>query len=129
MTATPPPETVTIPRTEYQRLLHAAMFAETLDSSPHVAELIAEYLDWNERRILGETSHAISAGLDWRAAARVPTYAELERRRQLTTDTPCGTCRRTVTLVHPLPDELAARLPDLSSARCQQCSTLRAVAA
>lgn len=122
-------EMVTIPRAEYNRLLHLALIMETLDSSPHVSELLAELLEWNERRIMRETSWAISSGLDWRAAASVPTYAELECRRRLTTDTPCGACGQTVTLVHPLPDELAARLPDLSSVRCSRCAAVRGVAA
>jgi hypothetical protein len=50
-----------------------------------------------------------------------PSHAELVRRRQLTSTVSCGTCDTAVTLLHPLPDEYAARLPDLSWVRCTDC--------
>jgi hypothetical protein len=122
-------ETVTLTRLEYERLADAARLWWLLVSSSHVDELLSEWWEWHDRRALRQTSYAVAGGLDWRAVASAPTYAELERRRRLTTETPCGACGRTVTLVHPLPDELAARLPDLSSVRCPRCVAVRGVAA
>lgn len=55
-----------------------------------------------------------------------PSHAELARRRQLTTMAPCA-CGTAVTLVHPLPDEHANRLPDMSWVRCPDCSQLTSV--
>lgn len=78
---TSPEDTVTLLRTEYTALLMDAAAWRTLNSSPHVAELIAEYFEWLWRAELRESSSAISAAVDWRAAASVPTYAELQRRR------------------------------------------------
>lgn len=50
-----------------------------------------------------------------------PSHAELVRRRRLTSTAPCGACGTAVTLIHPLPDEYAARLPDVSWVRCADC--------
>ena len=61
--------------------------------------------------------------MDWSLQAGAPTYAELERRRQLTSDTPCGECGVTVTITHPVPDQYANRLDDMSWARCDTCAT------
>lgn len=66
-------------------------------------------------------SHDMSAAQAWGSAIG-PTYRELARRRLLTSTLPCGhlACTAVVEFVHPLPDELAARLPDVSSVRCPQ---------
>ncbi|WAL64462.1 hypothetical protein ORV05_26320 [Amycolatopsis cynarae] len=59
--------------------------AAPLCSSPHVADLlmmlVGEYLGWLDRAEFRETSSAISAAIDWRHEASVPSYRELERRR------------------------------------------------
>ncbi|MFC3892109.1 DUF2742 domain-containing protein [Lentzea rhizosphaerae] len=66
-------------------------------------------------------SHDMSATQAWGSAIG-PSFKELERRRLLTSTLPCGHlgCTAVVEFVHPLPDELAARLPDVSSVRCPQ---------
>jgi hypothetical protein len=71
------------------------------------------------RRTFRETSWDISRAMTNLGTG--PSHAELVRRRQLTSTVPCGTCGTAVTLVHPLPDEYAARLPDLSWVRCTDC--------
>ncbi|MGW5748670.1 hypothetical protein [Amycolatopsis sp. NPDC003861] len=80
-TAAGPATRVTIPFTEYRALTLDAAAWRLLNTSPHVAELLAEWIEWDRRRTLRETSHAVSAAADWRALATAPTYAELERRR------------------------------------------------
>lgn len=52
-------------------------------SSPHIAELLAEWVEWVRRRDAAGDSQAISAVADWRAMAAAPTYAEMERRRSV----------------------------------------------
>lgn len=48
------------------------------------------------------------------------SYAELERRRRLVSILPCAysQCGTEVEFIHPLSDDQAARLPDLSWVRC-----------
>jgi hypothetical protein len=75
------PDEVTIPWTEYRALVLDAAHWRHLNTSPHVAELLAEWVEWDRRRIQTETSHAISAVADWKTIANHPTYAELDRRR------------------------------------------------
>ncbi|KDN23931.1 hypothetical protein [Amycolatopsis rifamycinica] len=84
-TAADPATRVTIPFTEYRTLTLDAAAWRLLAASPHVAELLAEWVEWDRRRTLRETSHAVSAAADWRALASAPTYAELERRRAIAT--------------------------------------------
>jgi hypothetical protein len=66
-------------------------------------------------------SHDMSAAQAWSSAIG-PTYRELARRRLLRSSIQCGHpgCTMLVEFVHPLPDELAARLPDVSSVRCPE---------
>lgn len=54
-----------------------------LTSSPHVSELLGEWVEWMHRRTMREASWVISAAEDWKALASPshPTYAELEERR------------------------------------------------
>ncbi|MGV9366221.1 hypothetical protein [Amycolatopsis sp. NPDC003731] len=80
-----PATRVTIPFVEYRALTLDAAAWRLLATSPHVAELLAEWVEWDRRRTLRETSHAVSAAADWRALAAAPTYAELERRRAIAT--------------------------------------------
>jgi len=84
-TAAGPASRVTIPFTEYRALTLDAAAWRLLGTSPHVAELLAEWIEWDRRRTLRETSHAVSAAADWRALAVAPTYAELARRRAVLT--------------------------------------------
>ncbi|MGK3203221.1 hypothetical protein [Amycolatopsis sp. MEPSY49] len=80
-----PATRVTIPFAEYRALTLDAAAWRLLNTSPHVAELLAEWIEWDRRRTLRETSNAVSAAADWRALAGAPTYAELERRRAVAT--------------------------------------------
>lgn len=70
-------------------VLHAADCWARLRSSPHVAELLGEWVDWENRRAARQASHEISV-----IGARTqvgdpngprtwahPTYGEIERRR------------------------------------------------
>lgn len=50
-----------------------------LVSSPHLADLLAEFAEWVERRRLAEASHAVSEAVAGRQHG--PSYAELNRRR------------------------------------------------
>ncbi|MEU4517835.1 hypothetical protein AB0F52_03840 [Amycolatopsis sp. NPDC024027] len=84
-TAAGPATRVTVPFIEYRALVLDAATWRHLNTSPHVAELLAEWVEWDRRRTLRETSHAVSAAADWRALAAAPTYAELERRRAVAT--------------------------------------------
>jgi hypothetical protein len=115
------PETVTIPRDVYDQLVVQAGAWQMLCASEHVLDLLAEWVEWDQRRTTAQTSHDVSAAVDWRLRAGAPSYAELARRRQLTTDTVCGACGTGVTLVHPLPDEHADHPDDLSWVRCDRC--------
>jgi hypothetical protein len=62
-------------------LVHAAECWRLLCSSPHLADLLAEWQEWLARRTFSQTSSAISAAADWRGLASAPTYAEIDRRR------------------------------------------------
>lgn len=81
------PALVTIPWAEYRALVADAGAWRLLNTSPHVAELLAEWIEWNRRASARQTSNAISGAADWRVLASAPTYAELTRRRAVhTTD-------------------------------------------
>ncbi|WP_410644560.1 hypothetical protein [Amycolatopsis sp. lyj-346] len=84
-TAAGPATRVTIPFTEYRALTLDAAAWRLLATSPHVAELLAEWIEWDRRRTARETSNAVSTAADWRTLAAAPTYAELERRRAVVT--------------------------------------------
>jgi hypothetical protein len=123
------PDTVTLPRSDFTELVVAAHRWHTLLESPHCADLLGEWLEWRQRRDLRQVSHAFSAGLDWQVASRTPAYAELRRRRTLTSTLPCGGCGEQATLTHPLPDHHAALLPDVSWVRCGRCYMSRSAVA
>ncbi|WP_037363504.1 hypothetical protein [Amycolatopsis orientalis] len=72
---------VTIPFADYRALVADAAAWRQLTTSPHVAELLAEWVEWDRRRTTRQTSNAVSAAGNWRANAATPTYAELARRR------------------------------------------------
>jgi hypothetical protein len=74
-------KTVEVSRVEYDMLVLDAGAWRLLNESPHVAELLDEWIQWAYRKDFRDTSSAISSGADWRKIADVPTYAELERRR------------------------------------------------
>lgn len=117
----PSADTVTISQAEYDQLVVDAGAWRMLRDSEHILDLLAEWLEWDRRRTVRQISGAFSEGMDWSLRAGAPTYAELERRRQLTSEAACGECGATVTLYHPLRDEHSARLPDTSWARCAAC--------
>lgn len=79
------PDEVTIPWAEYRALVLDAAHWRHLNTSPHVAELLAERIEWDRRRTDRETSNAVSAAANWRQIAGTPTYAELARRRATST--------------------------------------------
>jgi hypothetical protein len=64
-----------------ESVLFAADAWRLLNSSPHVEDLLLEWVEWLRRKTLRETSWSISAAVDWREVATSPTYEELERRR------------------------------------------------
>lgn len=117
------PEWRALPQDDPQRR-EAALFAadcwRLLMSSPHVSELLGEWVEWMHRRTVREASWAISEAVSWRAVAKHPTYAELARRRRLESVFPCGVpgCGVEVVCVHPLEEWQAARLPDAGWVRC-----------
>ncbi len=76
-----PRRPVTLRWDEYRALVADAGAWRLLTTSPHVAELLAEWVEWDRRRTTRETSHAVCASANWQAVAAAPTYAELERRR------------------------------------------------
>lgn len=86
-----------------------------------IARRLRNELDLIDRITL-DRFKAISADVSraWDASRHCsgPTFAELRRRRTLVSRLPCGECGEPVDLVHPLPDELANRLPDTSGVRC-----------
>lgn len=71
--------TVTISRIEYAQLRLDAMAWRLLNQSPHVASLLAEWIEWDRRRQLRESSWGISAVA--RGRWNHVSYAEIERRR------------------------------------------------
>lgn len=99
--------------------------AHLVDSTPDVIaarmriELDAFATAW--RRVHKEASAEMSRARTDLGYGIGPSYAELVRRRQLTSTAPCGVCGTAVTLAHPLAEEYAARLPDLSWVRCADC--------
>lgn len=69
---------VAVAELEYYGLQADAGAWRLLNRSPHVAELLAEFIEWDRRRIERETHEDVrTAPVEW----LVPTYAELERRR------------------------------------------------
>lgn len=74
-------ETVTLTRSEYDALAFDAACWRMLNSSPQVADALAEWAEWVRRAELSESTAAMAALVDWRKVANSPTYAELRRRR------------------------------------------------
>lgn len=70
---------VTISRAEYTQLQLDAMSWRLLNRSPHVASLLAEWVEWDRRRQLRESSWGISSVARGRWCN--VSYAEIERRR------------------------------------------------
>ncbi|WP_410640681.1 hypothetical protein [Amycolatopsis sp. lyj-346] len=91
------PAFVSVPWLEYRALVADAGHWRLLNTSPHVAELLAEWVEWDRRRTARETSNAVAAAADWRALAAAPTYAELAARRAVATTDPLS------------PDQIRAR--------------------
>lgn len=98
----------------------AATAWRILANSPHILDLLAEWAEWHQRRGQRDVSHAIS-GPDgyWTLRAGAPSYAELRRRRELTSTLPCSDCGTPVVLVHPFLDENWTAPPVL----CGRCTT------
>ncbi|OXM73076.1 MULTISPECIES: hypothetical protein [Amycolatopsis] len=74
-------EPVTIPRAEYQLLLLDAGAWRLLNTSPHVAEILSEWIEWAHRKDMSESTAEMARMVDWRREASVPTYAVLRERR------------------------------------------------
>lgn len=70
---------VLVPSLEYVELMIDAGQWRLLRESPHVAELLGEWTEWDRRRQLRESSHDIAATP--RAPWHSLTYAAIERRR------------------------------------------------
>jgi hypothetical protein len=119
------------PRKILAALVHDAWCWRTLRESGHVADLLDEWREWHDRRRHREASWAVSALAKEMAAGGWSwlSYAELERRRRLTSVVDCGGCAGQAELVHPLPIERFEMLPDTSWARCETCAGLEAGAA
>ncbi|GAB3459121.1 hypothetical protein [Actinophytocola sediminis] len=107
-------DTVTLPRVAYQRLAADAGSWRLLNRSPHVAELLAEWMEWDTRRQSRESSWDISA---LRGRWNHLTYAELERRRRLVSVLSCARCGTAVEMVHPFLDE-DWNMPSIRCGRC-----------
>jgi hypothetical protein len=91
-----------------------------LAASPHILDLLAEWAEWHERRVVSQTHLDLSAAGRWTLGL---TYEELRHRRRLTSVHDCGECGTAVELKHPLERWQFDRLPDLSWVRCPACST------
>jgi hypothetical protein len=97
---------IIIPCQEYERLTLDAGCWRKLVASPHVAEILDEWREWQRRHTLRQTSGAVSRAVDWSAFAKIPTYAELERRRaEPVVPRRCGGpgCRFVVSVPYPAP--------------------------
>jgi hypothetical protein len=75
----PEPEPVTLSRLEYTQLRLDAMAWRLLNRSTHVAALLAEWMEWDRRRQLRESSWGVSSLA--RGRWDHVSYAEIERRR------------------------------------------------
>lgn len=95
---------VIVPRSEWIQLVLDAECYRKLLESPHIAELLAEHTEWDRRKSLREASWQVSEAAKGSAQGWV-SYAELERRRRLTSILPCGRCGEPVEMVHPFLDD------------------------
>lgn len=73
------PNRVQVDAAEFVRLSIDAARWRSLAASPHVAELLAEWLEWHRRKECRESSNAIAGACRW--GSITPSYRELERRR------------------------------------------------
>ncbi|QRP47989.1 hypothetical protein [Amycolatopsis sp. FDAARGOS 1241] len=78
-----PSNEVTIPRVEYDLLVLDAGAWRLLNESPHVAELLAEWVEWAYRADVRESSNAIAEL--FRGSGYGVSYTELARRRAVST--------------------------------------------
>lgn len=87
-------------------LWYAACWRRLIES-PYIAQILAEWSEWDQRRVLREASWAVSSAAKERADDGWSwlSYAELEERRRLTSILPCADCGSDVELVHPFLDE------------------------
>jgi hypothetical protein len=92
-----------------------------LAESPHILDLLAEWAEWTQRKVVSETSAQLSAAGRWSGGT---SYAELRRRRRLTGVERCGACGAQVELELPLPRWQFDLLPDTSWVRCSNCQRL-----
>jgi hypothetical protein len=106
---------VTLPRAEYDHLVLDAAAWRLLNESPHVAELLGEWVAWAYRAEYRAISSAISGAADWRQVAYHPTYAVLEKRRNTYAEA-------------PLTPEQIRRKADQSWARVEEWITRRTAA-
>lgn len=86
-----------------------------------IAERLRAELDLIDRATLDRFKAAsadVSRAWDLSVHCVGPRHVELQRRRQLTSQLPCGLCGEPVEFIHPLPDHLAADLPNTSRVRC-----------
>lgn len=86
-----------------------------------IAERLRSEMDLIDRATLERFKAAstdVSRAWDASRHCAGPTFTELRRRRALVSRLPCAICGQPVELLHPLPDELACRLPDTSGVRC-----------
>lgn len=91
-----------------------------LAESEHILDLLVEWAEWNDRRVVSQTSRDLSAAGRWSGGT---SYEELRRRRRLTGVEECGACGAQVELELPLPRWQFDLLPDTSWVRCETCST------
>jgi hypothetical protein len=68
-----------------EALVHAAESWLVINSNPHVAEILAEIIEWDRRRYMSESTAAMASLRDWSRLAGAPTFAEIERRRHVYT--------------------------------------------
>lgn len=88
MTATIPGPDVTLEHADHALLAADAAAWRLLNESPHVAEILAEWIEWAYRVDQRDISNAFSTGNDWTTSGSYVTYDELARRRATYTTPP-----------------------------------------
>lgn len=93
--------------------------------------VLLEWHLWNERRAQSEASTEVSKIAKQQAdRGHVHvSYAEIERRRRLTSVESCAVCGTSVELVHPIEEWQFDLLPSLDWVRCESCAGRSAGAA
>ena len=71
-----------------ESVLFAADSWRLLCSSPHVDDLLFEWVEWLRRLTLREASWRVSSAVEWSSVASGPTYAELASRRLVFAEPP-----------------------------------------